>query len=384
MIQSYLFPVSYAFLAFPFAALLFTLPFLIVQYRRHGYIHKARAWLLYLMLLYLMNAFFLVILPLPSSRHNPALAGGALQLIPLQFIHDIIRETSISPAHPSSYLHLLKERAFLQVAFNVLMTVPFGMFLRYYFRARWGWCLILSFALSLFFEITQLSGLYGFFDHAYRVFDVDDLMANTLGGMLGFLLGEWFSRFLPRLEHLDKHLDITTKRVSYTRRGVAFFLDSIVWIGLLGIMKSLHVSAAFWVSSGVYFMVAPYLTNGRTPGKWLVRIHLTGTGKRISLWEIIKRYSLLYWLYFGLNYVLAGPVLWPQVSPWASVLISLLLLVMNGWFFFHLVIRLFKKGPLFYEELSHTSHQISWPKHYHRPQGDTVNAVDTSEAHTDV
>lgn len=106
--------------------------------------------------------FFLVILPLPASRHNAALAGGALQLMPLQFVHDIIRETSVSPAHPSSYIHLLKERAFLQVVFNVVMTVPFGMFLRYYFRARWGWCLILSIILSLIFEVTQLTGLYGF------------------------------------------------------------------------------------------------------------------------------------------------------------------------------------------------------------------------------
>lgn len=82
--------------------------------------------------------------------------------MPLQFVQDIIRETSVSPAHPSSYVHLLKERAFLQVVFNVVMTMPFGMFLRYYFRARWGWCLILSFTLSLFFEVTQLTGLYGF------------------------------------------------------------------------------------------------------------------------------------------------------------------------------------------------------------------------------
>lgn len=380
MIQSYLFPVSYAFLAFPFAALLFTLPFLIVQYLRHGYIHKTRALLLYLLLLYLMNAFFLVILPLPASRHNTVLTGGVLQLMPLQFIHDIIRETSVSPSQPSSYLHLLKERAFLQVVFNVLMTVPFGMFLRYYFRARWGWCLILSFGLSLFFEMTQLTGLYGFFDHAYRVFDVDDLMANTLGGMLGFLLGEWFSRFLPRLEHLDKHLDITTKRVSYTRRGVAFFVDSIIWTGLLGVMEYLRVPAAFWVSSGVYFMLIPYLTNGRTPGKWLVRIHLAGAGKRISLWELMKRYSLLYWLYFGMNYVLGGPVLWPEVPPWASVLISLILLVINGWFFFHLVIRLFRKGPLFYEELSHTMHRITWPKRLRSPLPDTTEPANTSES----
>ncbi|GIP56679.1 hypothetical protein J15TS10_04930 [Paenibacillus woosongensis] len=56
MLQSYLFPIKYAFLAFPFAAFLFTLPFLIVQYRKHGYINKFRGVIKYLFLLYLMNA----------------------------------------------------------------------------------------------------------------------------------------------------------------------------------------------------------------------------------------------------------------------------------------------------------------------------------------
>lgn len=82
MFQSYLFPISYAFLSFPAAALLFTLPFLIVQYRRHGYIHKLRGLLLYLLLLYLLNALFLIMLPFPATRHNLAPTGGSLQLAP--------------------------------------------------------------------------------------------------------------------------------------------------------------------------------------------------------------------------------------------------------------------------------------------------------------
>lgn len=61
MFHSYLFPISYAFMTFPVAALFFTLPFLIVQYRKHGYINKVRAIMLYLLLLYLMNAYFLVL-----------------------------------------------------------------------------------------------------------------------------------------------------------------------------------------------------------------------------------------------------------------------------------------------------------------------------------
>lgn len=50
--------------------------------------------------------------------------------------------------------------------------------------------------------------------------------------------------------------------------------------------------------------------------------------------------------------------------------------------FFHLVIRLIKKAPLFYEELSHTSHQIIWPKHYHHPQNDTADSAETSGENT--
>lgn len=36
------------------------------------------------------------------------------------------------------------------------------------------------------FECTQLSGLYGIYPYPYRFFEVDDLICNTLGGMIGF------------------------------------------------------------------------------------------------------------------------------------------------------------------------------------------------------
>ncbi|UUZ86217.1 VanZ family protein [Paenibacillus sp. P26] len=226
MLTFYLLPISYAFLTFPVAALLFTLPFLIVQYRRHGYINKIRALLLYLFLLYLMNALFLVILPLPASRHNsPPDAASYVQWIPLHFILDIMKETEVRLDQPSTYLHLLKERAFLQVIFNMFLTVPFGMFLRYYFRAGWSKCLVTTFLLSLFFEVTQVTGIYGFYDYPYRLFDVDDLLMNTAGGMIGFVAAEWLSSVLPRIDLLDANVDLKQKRVSYTRRGIAFLLD---------------------------------------------------------------------------------------------------------------------------------------------------------------
>lgn len=41
---------------------------------------------------------------------------------------------------------------------------------------------------SLLIETTQLTGFWGYFPCAYRIFDVDDLMTNTTGALLGATL----------------------------------------------------------------------------------------------------------------------------------------------------------------------------------------------------
>ncbi|MFK7691478.1 VanZ family protein [Paenibacillus sp. HJGM_3] len=240
----YLIPITRAFLSFPVAALLFTIPFLIVQYRRHGYVNKLRGLLLYLFLLYLLNAVYLIILPFPASRHNaPPDVTSYIQWIPLTFIQDILRETRVVLDQPTTYPRLLTERAFLQVLFNVCITIPFGMFMRYYFRTRWLVCLTASFALSLFFEITQVTGIYGYFDYPYRLFDVDDLITNTFGGMLGFITAEWLTVRLPRIDQLDANLDLAQKRVSYTRRALALLLDGMLFLPMWAVFRVLRPMA---------------------------------------------------------------------------------------------------------------------------------------------
>jgi glycopeptide antibiotics resistance protein len=360
MLKFYLFPISYAFLTFPIAALLFTLPFLIVQYRRHGYIHKARAFMLYLFLLYLMNIFYLVLLPFPETRHNAPLAGGNLQLVPLHFIQDIIRETKVVADAPSTYLHLLQERAFLQVVFNAALTVPFGMFLRYYFRTGWLLCIFLSLLLSLSFEGIQLSANFGYYDNPYRVADVDDLIANTLGGIIGFLLAGWPAAHLPRMDRLDEKVDLSAKRVSYTRRGIAWLIDLGVWLIIYALLMNYHTAAAYWISSGLYFMLLPFLTGGRTLGKWTVRIKIVGARGRISLPALIVRYGSLYWILGGIS--IWFPVLSLRVSDLSFVMAAFVVFVVMMVFVVHIMTRSLKKDPLlFYEKLSRTSHVITWP-----------------------
>ncbi len=378
MFHSYLFPISYAFLTFPLAALLFTLPFLIVQYRRHGYINKVRALMLYLLLLYLMNAFYLVMLPLPASRHNSPPSFGEIQHIPLYFIQDILKDSNFSVDQPATYLSILSEPTFLQIVFNMVLMMPFGMFLSYYFRTRWVVCILLSFGISLFFEITQITGIYGYFDYPYRVFDVDDLIINTLGGIIGFQIAGWISGLLPRIENLDSKVDLSAKRITYTRRGIAFLLDSCVWITGFLLLSILHIKGAFWIATGIYFMLIPYLTNGRTLGKWIVRIQLTGRNPRLSLGALIVRYGLLYWVLFGLHLVLFEPYVIDNLSAVFTLILQILVLIIDSLFLIHLISRVFtKNNQLLYERLSRTSHAISWPKQQlHTDAGTAAKPID--------
>ena len=82
------------------------------------------------------------------------------------------------------------------------MTVPFGIYMRYYFQCDLRKTIMLSFVLSLFFELTQLSGLYFIYPGSYRLFDVDDLLLNTLGGLVGYALAGPIARMLPSREAL--------------------------------------------------------------------------------------------------------------------------------------------------------------------------------------
>lgn len=371
MFEFYWFPVSRAFLAFPIAAAVFTVPFLLVQYRRHGYINKLRALTLYLLLLYLLNAVFLIVLPLPRSIHNaPPDTDSYFQWIPFHFLSDIARETGVSFNRPSTYLHLFSERAFLQVAFNVLLTVPFGLFLRYYFRARWVRCLLLSLGLSLLFETTQVTGIYGIYDYPYRLFDVDDLIMNTLGGMVGYVAAEWLSRKLPRIDRLDADVDLAAKPVGYTRRVLAAGIDWVLMLpvgivlGLLGV----PVLYGYIAIVLVYFIVLPYIANGQTAGKWVVRIRLRreqeGDGgekeqdQRLPLGALVIRYGALYLICGGLN--LAYPVVAVRdLPPLLLIPYAVGLFALDVWLAGQIVRCAFNRRRLpFHDRWSRTRHVV--------------------------
>ena len=128
---------------------------------------------------------------------------------------------------PGGALGLLRDPVFLQLALNVLLFVPLGFYLRVILRRGVVTAALVGFAMSLLIECTQLTGVWHLYDCPYRLFDVDDLVVNTLGAIGGSLLSAIFVR---RRRGEAPPLPTT---ISNGRRIVGLVSD-IVFIALLG------------------------------------------------------------------------------------------------------------------------------------------------------
>jgi glycopeptide antibiotics resistance protein len=354
--DSYIFPIKIAFITFPFLAILFTLPFIIFQYRKYGYINKFRVLMLYSFLLFLLTSYYLVILPLPNTRDVLSLQSPGtqhVQLVPFTFIRDFFSETSLKFNKPSTFIYVLKERAFLQAAFNAILLMPLGIYLRYYFKRNLKQTFIITFLVSLFFELTQLTGLYGIYNAPYRIFDVDDLMLNTLGGYIGYLLAPLFVYALPKTEELDGGIDIQNLEVGYIKRFFAYFIDWAI-LGFIPNIKT-HISIQI-ITVFIYFILIAYLTNGKTIGKGLVGIKVKGKNDKIKFKELFIRYGILYYGVFGINNLLLKILdLNQYIYKNYIIVIFIVLLVYNLFIFIIFSYCVFKKNKtLFYERYSGT------------------------------
>lgn len=284
---------------FPLAAVLITLPFLIHHYRKFGSITFLRFFLAYSFVLYLLCAYFLVILPLPDRAEVAKLTAPSIQPIPFSFFWDLPKETGFRLAEPSTYLPALASNFTLQFLFNVALLFPLGFYLRYYFRRGILRTAATSFCVSLFFELTQLSGLYGIYPRPYRLFDVDDLLCNTLGGVLGYLFTGLLIRILPDREKIDDKSYEKGERVTFTRRFLSFTVDMLVIVFLAAILSiplSLLDLSQFTFPAAylLYFGFLQWLWKGKTLGKRMTKVCLVNQdGSRAALWRCLLRYAVV-------------------------------------------------------------------------------------------
>ena len=355
-----------AVILFPILAVLFTIPYIAWNYHKYGSVLSLRILIVYSFILYMLCAYCLVILPLPTGEAAANLSGHQAQLVPFTFLGDIARESDAVLSQPRTWLTVFNSNAFLTTLFNLFLTMPFGMYLRYYFRCGWKRTLVYSLLLSLFFELTQLSGLYFIYSGSYRLFDVDDLIVNTCGSMIGFVLARITMRFLPSREELDRESFVRGRRVSLLRRIVAFIYDEIayavlfivvflIWTANFGTM-SVWVYALIWLA---YFALCPIVLRGQTIGHRLTKLRIVSSGGGRAHWyQYALRYTLLFVLLVIAPVVLNWSISFLAGRGLLGELASVLAYgIVDGGYLFLLLFeaaRMAMRRQLFYERWSKT------------------------------
>ena len=248
-------PFIIAVAIWPVLALILTFPILAIEYIRYHRLPKGKTIVIYFLILYALGLVAFTLYPLPAdpatfcSTHNLQ-----PQLNPFQFISDM----------QNSGL-----QALMQLGANLLFFVPLGIALRNIFGFKLIPTILTSIAVSLLIETAQLTGIFGIYPCAYRLFDVDDLLMNTLGGCLGFAL----AHVLPNWSKTAKREAINTEPGAI-HRFITFACDHL-FSSFVALLLSLpfYFFTDNWenwqtvmiiLCFNIFHFFVPYINHGQT------------------------------------------------------------------------------------------------------------------------
>ncbi len=144
---------------------------------------------------FLLATFFFIFLTLHPFPDPATLTCPVPMTEPQLKPFDFIRFLAEVPARSGARWYTSK--MFGSVVMNFALCGLIGALLVRHTQ-KLGMALLLGIALPLLVELTQLTGIWGLYPCAYRQFDVDDLILNFAGIVIGFLSARGlFSRWLP-------------------------------------------------------------------------------------------------------------------------------------------------------------------------------------------
>ncbi|WGX96991.1 VanZ family protein [Nocardioides sp. L-11A] len=274
-------------------AVVLLLPVAAVEYRRDGRLGLRDLLVLLSGAVYALALWTYTLLPMPAGDDFTCVGR---QTVPFDTMRGIDWGDLGSRAGLSALVH---DAAFLQVALNVLLFVPLGWFVRRIARRGVVVATLLGFGVSLLIETTQATGVWHLYDCAYRLFDVDDLMLNTLGATLGSLVSAIFiRRRRPEV--------VWPTTITLGRRLVGMVCD-VLFVVLLG--SALSVA---WRAVQLYVVEVPFedlpttperllqwgvpglieaaavLLGGRTVGEWVVSVRTIARRGPVPLARLVK------------------------------------------------------------------------------------------------
>ncbi|SFS35352.1 VanZ family protein [Saccharopolyspora flava] len=228
-------------------------------------------------------------------RHGELRAGGAVLRFAALLYGIALACYVLPPAGTSCFAAQLRPLAGLssaigigQFACNVALFVPLGALLR---RAP-PVAALAGAGLSVFIEVTQLTGWWFHFPCPVRVFDVDDVLANTLGATLGGLLAPLLPRPSPGSGPAGEPRPVTGGR-----RLLGMCCDGLLlwWLGAVcasatgvvlrwaGVAATplLQVSATWLVPALILLAASPPGTG--SPGQRLVLLRARAPNRRSAV-----------------------------------------------------------------------------------------------------
>ena len=112
-------------------------------------------------------------------------------------------------SQPSTYILLFKQPSFFQALFNFLLLLPFGVYLHYFFQVKRYWKKALGFTFLSNAILRSNLGNWHLWDYncAYRIFDLDDLLLNTTGGVLSFFIDPAVLSLFPSKQKVNEKAD---------------------------------------------------------------------------------------------------------------------------------------------------------------------------------
>lgn len=353
----YVQPIMTAAIVFAVLAFLLFVPWCIYTFRKYGFLSISKSIIMFSFIFYFFAALFLVLLPLPETTNYCAQIKPDTvfyNLRPFQFVSDILYKSGISLTNPATWMYTFKQPSFYQAFFNFLLLMPLGVYLRYFLKKRNDWkrAFVTGLGMTLFFEITQVTGIYGIYDCPYRIFDVDDLLLNSVGALIGFFIAPVVLALLPSHDDVvDRANEVKQQdTVGPLMKLFAVLLDvaMIHYSWDLLVMLSGEASGSFefiykTIMYAVMFAIIPIATNGATIMMLILQFRMVPERKTNFVTATVRRFIALYVTYaifevarvvnsFQVNmesdyYVFT---IFASVGTWAIAMLTLLILCIHG------------------------------------------------------
>ncbi len=188
------------------------IPQLIILHARHGRVHLRPVFTMAAVLLYATMTLAVTFLPLPGPGVKRL--SQTVQPHPFQWIADIHTELL---KHGLPMADWFSTQTFQQATMNVLLFVPLGFFARTLWKRGLVGATFIGFGASLLIEITQLTANFGTAPYVYRIFDVDDLLNNTFGALLGGIAGALLLTLVRKVPSTVEVQPVRRERIDFAQ-----------------------------------------------------------------------------------------------------------------------------------------------------------------------